>query len=137
MPNPRKSTDHLSKSTLKQNPGRYAGRSQEPVLTSPLGASPAHLSAEQKKIWADLVKRVAKGVLFSCDINIVELTTRLTEKMRSGEMTATEISQYRGCLASLGVTPADRTRVKAPKEQPKKSALDSLLDGDDDSPHVN
>ena len=45
--------------------------------------------------------------------------------MRNGTMMTSEFSQYRGCLASLGLTPADRSRVSVP-EAPKKDAFTEL-----------
>ena len=117
MPKPRKPTSQLSELTLKRNTGRYADRANEPKPTNILGPPPKHLAPTQKKLWKELVKRIPDGVLYDCDTYIVELTVRLIEKMRTGTLMTSEVSQYRGCLASLGLTPADRSRVSVSEPQ--------------------
>lgn len=132
MPTARKHVNNLSEINRKRNSGRYKSRESEPKPVALLGSAPEHLDKVQKGIWRELVGRVAPGVLFACDAYVVELTVRLTEKMRAGQLTSSETGQYRGCLASLGITPADRSRVSVPAT-PQKSPLERILDGDDEA----
>lgn len=128
----RKHPSQVGEKSLKKNASRYKARLNEPKPVALLGSAPKHLDAEQKRIWEEIVERVPEGILFACDAYVVELTVRLTQKMRDGKLSASETGQYRGCLASLGITPADRSRVKAPPAPPEKSKLDRILDGDDE-----
>jgi phage terminase small subunit len=115
MPAPRKPTSLLSSSTLKANVGRYSGRSDEPKPTEPLGTPPAHLTKNQKKTWCELATTAPANVLTHCDRWIVETAVILMTKIRSGTFTTADIAQLRSCLASLGMTPADRSRVAETK----------------------
>lgn len=132
MPTPRKHVSHLGENTRKRNVGRYKDRELEAKPTIPLGPAPKHLTPAEKAIWAELVRVIPAGILFACDIFIVELCVMLSVKMRERRLSSTEVAQYRACLASLGASPADRSRVKAPPPPPAKSALDRILDGDDE-----
>ena len=130
MPKPRKPTSQIAAETLARNRGRYAGRElNEPKPTNSLGNVPSHLTENQKKLWKKLVATIPDGVLFAIDAVIVELTVRLTEKMHLGALKASEIGQLRGCLASLGATPADRSRVSVvPPETNPANDPTSFLD---------
>ena len=131
MPKPRKHVSQLGEVNRKRNSGRYKSRADEPKPASFNEKAPDYFTEDQQTIWADLVARVPTGVLKRCDVFILELTVILTEKMRAGGLKASEVGQYRGCLASLGITPADRSRVQVPPA-PEKSLLDCILDGDDE-----
>lgn len=110
MPRPRKPTQlHIIEGTL--NSTRHRGRHGEPQVTSPLGDAPTDWPAPEKAIWHEVVDAVPAGILGKADRLIVELTCRLLIKSRTGECTPALASQLRYCLASLGMTPADRSRV--------------------------
>lgn len=112
MPRPRTPTALLEASgQLAHDPKRHAHRANEPQPTEPLGKAPNHLCASQKRIWKELAAIAPAGVLTNADRWIVETTVILMTKIRSGSFTSTDIGQLRTCLASLGLTPADRSRV--------------------------
>lgn len=112
MPRPRTPTPLLEATgALKHDPKRYADRANEPRPTEPLGKAPNHLSPAQKKVWKELAAIAPAGVLTNADRWIVETTVILMTKIRSGSFTSTDTGQLRQCLASLGLTPADRSRV--------------------------
>ncbi len=112
MGRPRKPTKLLVISgSAKKHPDRMAARAGEPKPIKELGPPPRGLDEAERKIWKELVARIPKGVAKDCDTYIVELTVRLTAKMRRNELNASGVSQLRGCLQSLGMTPADRSRV--------------------------
>lgn len=129
MPKARKHVTQLSETTRKRNTGRYKARQNEPKTSDFDEKAPDYFSEQQKGIWEDLVGRVPVGVLKACDTYVIELTVVLTAKLRTEGLKASELGQYRGCLASLGITPADRSRVYVPPA-PEKSLLDRILDGD-------
>jgi hypothetical protein len=63
----------------------------------------------QRRFGASLIP---DGVAGRCDRLIIELTCRLLIEMRTqGKFNAALAAQLRCCLAALGMTPADRSRV--------------------------
>lgn len=85
-----------------------------PKNDRPLGPAPARLKGKQLEAWNELVAAAPAGVLTAGDRAIVELAARLLATSWRARLKGGEISQLRGCLASLGLTPADRSRVHAP-----------------------
>ena len=130
MPKQREPTSQIASDTLARNRGRYADRElNEPKSTTSLGNVPSHLSDAQKKIWKKLVSTISDGVLFAIDAIAIELTVRLIERMQNGTLKSNEIGQLRGCLASLGATPADRSRVSVvPPETSSENDPTAFLD---------
>ena len=113
MPALRKPTSQLSESTLKTNVGRYASRANEPKPTKPLGVAPKHFTKEQKSVWKELSTIAPEHVLKNTDRWVVELATVLMTKIRTGNFTSAEVGHLRACLAAMGMTPSDRSRVSA------------------------
>jgi hypothetical protein len=111
MPRPRKPTQlHFIQGTLNRT--RHKDRKGEPVGDAPIGPAPADWPLPTVEVWNEIVRAIPEGVATAADRLIIELTTRLTIKMRSkGECTPAFASQLRCCLASLGLTPSDRSRV--------------------------
>lgn len=110
-------------STGKQNPGRTAAMRQDELqVTAPLGKCPAHLEAEEKLAWAELVQRAAPGVLKAGDEFVVELAACLIAERRVKRHAFSKAGQLVSVLRDLGLTPAGRSMVKDPnagKEKPK------------------
>jgi hypothetical protein len=78
-----------------------------------VGDAPASWPQEAKEIWTEFVSQIPEGVAGNSDRVIVEVAVRLLIKMRSKNgFTAAVASQLRCALASLGMTPSDRSRVK-------------------------
>lgn len=98
---------------IAKNPSRYRGRKSAPKPEGPLGDPPNHFDDVQRDLWHELVGTVPLGVLTSADRILVELTTTLLVKLRDGTIKPVEIGHLRASLGSMGLTPADRTRVKA------------------------
>jgi hypothetical protein len=114
MPRPRKPTElHVLEGTLRS---RHKDREGEPIVLMPLGPPPKCFQPEARIIWHELVDSIPPGVVTKSDRYIVELAVRLVIQMRHSKMGLTPAlaSQLRACLASLGLTPADRSRVTAP-----------------------
>ena len=118
MPAHRKPTNLLLiNGSINHDKKRYANRTTEPKPKGKIGAPAKKLSSELKDAWKELVKLVPPGVLTSADRIILELTATLTVKMRSGLMSTGETTQLISCLARLGLTPADRSRVNVDPSQ--------------------
>ena len=114
MPMPRTPTALLEATgALSHDKKRYASRKTEPKPTTQLGAAPKHLSTAQKKTWKELDAMAPDGVLTGCDRWIVETAVILMAKIRTGDFNSTHIGHLRSCLASMGMTPSDRSRVSA------------------------
>ena len=129
MPAPRKPTHLLEMSgSLAHDPKRYLDRANEPIPTDPLGPPPAHFNAAQKKIWSELESTAPKGVLANSDRWVVETACVLMTRVRSDDFTSADIGHLRSCLASLGMTPADRSRVTAVNEPSPTNDPFSFLD---------
>ena len=126
MPAPRKPTSQLAESTLRANVGRYASRAKEPIPTKPLGNPPSHLTKDQKKVWRELAITAPPDVLTICDRWAVEVAVVLMTKIRTGTFHTADIAQLRQSLASLGMTPADRSRVST--NQPNTDPNDEWND---------
>jgi hypothetical protein len=110
MPRPRKPTHlHVVQNTF--NSTRHKDRKGEPVVGEPLGDAPPQWRVTEKIIWAEVANAIPAGVATKTDRLIVELTCRLLIEMRAKKLTPALASQLRCCLGSLGMTPADRSRV--------------------------
>jgi hypothetical protein len=110
MPRPRKPTQlHLVTNTY--NSTRHKDREREPVVTEPLGEPPRECPEITEALWYEVANMIPPGVATKADKIIVELACRLIIQMRTGRCTPALASQLRCCLASLGMTPADRSRV--------------------------
>ena len=114
-----------AKGAFQQNPGR--ARKAEPKVTEPIGNPPTYLSAEEKKVWREIVKRSPPGVLFESDREAFELLVRLASKKRYhfSAMMVGEMSQFVSLCSRYAMTPADRSKVAV--ETPKKSALSDFI----------
>lgn len=121
-----------ARGAFQNHPERKKGRELEPEPTAAIGNAPKHFTPEQKKIWKEFVKIAPPGVLFNSDRWLLESLVILKSREREGTITDTARSQMIACLAKLGMTPADRSKVSASpgvgKKQKEKSAWD-ILDG--------
>ena len=124
MPKPRKPTQLLSISgALATNPGRYADRMNEPRSSEPAGDPPPVFNKAMKGIWIEIVSLIPSGVLQRSDRILLEVICHLINDLRTGQSTVASIAQLRMALASLGMTPADRSRVSAAPQEPLNDPL--------------
>ncbi|MCI2243269.1 hypothetical protein L3067_01420 [Xanthomonas sp. PPL568] len=105
----------------KQNPQRY--KRQPPKSKSPLGRAPAHLPEDVAEVWKELERCALPGVLTGSDRFVMEVAASLLAEFRANraEFKAAKYSHLIGCLARLGLTPADRQKLgteKPPEENP-------------------
>lgn len=81
-------------------------------------AAPAYFDEAQSAVWNEIVRLLPPSVLQATDRLAVELTSRLIARFRAigdADVNMAQVAQIRTALASLGMTPADRSRVSATK----------------------
>lgn len=91
------------------HPGRHAQRVE--VATGPLGEPPQSLNEAERKAWVEYAD--AMPWLGRADRTLVRLASRLTVKIGEPDCPLGAYTQLRLCLASMGGTPVDRSRVSA------------------------
>lgn len=100
-----------AKGATRRNPQRY--RAQPPAVGQPLGIAPAHLSDAAKKCWFELESLAPRGVLTGSDRIALEVVSNLLAQFRDAprDFPSSKITHLIGCLARLGMTPADRQKI--------------------------
>lgn len=117
MARPRTPTNVLElRGSNKKHPERARERVNEPEATTEISGPPAYLDDAQREAYVELVAKSHAGVLCGSDSVIVESAAILLARMRTktDEFTAGEFARLQAVLGSLGMTPADRSKVKAP-----------------------
>jgi len=124
MTRPRKATALLEMSgSIKKDPKRYANRADEPRPTSPIGDPPAEFLKETKeaqtklRIWHEIIADAPDGVLTGCDRMMLANACRIQGAIEGGDYSAALLGQMRTYLGDMGMTPAGRSKVAAPKKQ--------------------
>lgn len=108
------------------DPQRREARAHEPIPSGPLGEPHESLDLFERGIWHELQSQAPPGVLTNADRIMLEMVCRLLARerdprgaKRSGEdigvprspLKAAERNQIISCLARLGMSPADRTKI--------------------------
>lgn len=120
---PKPTALHEASGAFDHDPQRKAARAGEPIPTGPLGEPYETLTDLEKSIWHELANNAAPGVLTIADRILVELTCRLLARDRDpilrvkNPLKASERQQIISCLAQMGMTPAQRSKlsVKNPR----------------------
>ena len=132
MARPRKPTAlKVLNGSAKRNPGRI---NQDEPATAPLRReklrTPPNMSKAEQTKFLQIVHELPAGVLAECDIDIVQMTARLTVRMETDfdSMTASLMAQLRSCWQQLGMTPSSRSSIRVPqeKDKEKKGKFDGL-----------
>lgn len=119
MARPRTPSNVLdARGAFRKNPKRGDERANEPKPDVGLGPAPRHLSKRERACWSEIVKACTRGVLFAPDRIAVEMAARLLAEYREKKQafTVSKLARLQSLLASLGMTPADRSRVKVQSE---------------------
>ena len=99
----------------------------EPKPVEKVGNAPRHLTDVQKSIWREIIEQVPMGVITKMDRMALELVCVLMDRFRKAaepltvdmlngdlavpKMQGNELSTLMKGLQTLGMTPADRSRV--------------------------
>lgn len=116
MPKPRTPSAVLeARGSFAKDPARTREDFQSGAFdTTP----PAYFDEYQVEVWREIVSLLPPQVLQATDQLAVELAARLIARFRrqdDEDVTMAQVAQIRTALAVLGMTPADRSRVAAPK----------------------
>ncbi len=108
------------KGAYKKHPERRPAA--EPVAATFKKTAPTHLTDSEKKVWRELLKLVAPGVLQQSDRFLLEQTCVLVAEWRSAtdEFKTSRHQLMLSCFARLGMTPADRGRIAVVKTKVNK-----------------
>lgn len=124
MPKPRTPSAVLeARGTFKKDPVRAREDFDAGVFDK---RAPGYFNEFQRGVWDEIVGLLPAGVLQATDRMAVELCARLMANFRikdDGDVTMAQVTQLRMALAQLGMTPADRSRVTAPKSAPANPFL--------------
>ena len=115
---------HKIPSKEKKDKGTYRDYREnldEPEPENKVGGAPDFLTDKQKEVWAEIKNIAHIGVLSDADSIIVEIAARLLSELReNNDLSVGKMSHLIGCLARMGLTPSDRSKVSAPNEKRKK-----------------
>jgi len=114
MPTPRKSRAELALSgTLQRNPRRYGDTIKpNPTVILPLGRPPGYFNRSQRLAWAEVARTAGPGQLTRSDRLAVEIAVHLITRMRQTIPKPSEFTVLIGILGRLGLTPADRQKMR-------------------------
>jgi hypothetical protein len=107
----------ISPGSATHNKGRIENRLARQEASRPqgrLGAAPAWMKAEEKKIWKQLAK-TATAQLGANDRTLLEIAVTLKSKLETHTIAPAELSQLVSALGKLGFIPVDRPAVEKPK----------------------
>ena len=106
---------------LKNTYREYRENQEEPIPESLIGDAPDCLNIEQKKAWVELLENVPDGVLTGADRIIVEIASRLLSELRiKDRLSVGKMSHLISCLARMGLTPSDRSKISINKPKRKR-----------------
>jgi phage terminase small subunit len=118
MPTPRKTTAQLIlNGSAKKHPDRIAARANEPRPDPNFGHAPRSLTPAQKKIWAEFVSEIPPLVVTKADRKIVHIAVLMWERVANATARASDFATLMKCLSQLGMTPADRSKIKVSKPE--------------------
>lgn len=114
------------KGATKHDPQRY--RKQPPKVEQPLGNAPAHLTDEAKAVWFEVETFAPKGILKGADRIALEMLANLLAEYRKAptEFAVGKYTHLIGCLARLGMTPADRQKLGVEKQEDEGNEFDKF-----------
>ena len=135
MARPKTPTNVLQlKGAYKKHPERKPAAGTEPEAKAEIGKAPDYLESDVKAIWDEIVSLACPGVLGDSDRCIVEIAATLMAEFRRGGrdengrplFTDARLSRLQAALGQLGMTPADRSKVKVPQKAPAGNPFGDL-----------
>lgn len=98
------------------HPERLRDRAGEPKSSRAVGPAPRWLNSAQRACYRELVAKAHPGTLGQADQFVVEMAAVLLEQMRRDPgIPAARLARLQSLLASMGMSPSDRSRIDAAK----------------------
>lgn len=144
MARPRTPTNVLdARGAFKEHPKRLREREGEPQDDRPLGDPPDDLDEAERAAWHEMAEQAPPGVLTAADRTLVEMAARALAEVRNPwaevyDRKKGEVVEFRKgfdsraagilyrCLAAMGLSPSDRSKVSVPEKEKPKSGFDEL-----------
>lgn len=111
----RKTTAVLeAKGSFKKNPQL---KRVDPKTSDEIGLPPAYFDEVESLVWQELIETSPEGVLTKSDRAILEIASALLSDYRKdrASFNTSRVNILQRILASLGMTPIDRSRIVAPE----------------------
>jgi hypothetical protein len=109
-----------ARGAFKKNPNR--ARPDEPESEGEIGDPPECFTEDQCAAWRDFARTCHAGVLGSADRIALEIAAVLLADFRVNlEFPAAKLARLDSLLGRFGMTPSDRSKVKAPKKEAANS----------------
>jgi phage terminase small subunit len=108
------------KGALRKHPERY--RKQPPAVKQPIGTAPEYMTPAARACWFELESLAPDKVLTGADRVALEVLSNLLAEYRDDpkQFSTSRITHLVGCLARLGMTPADRQKIGVEKDSAGK-----------------
>ena len=120
MPQPRKPLKLLQLSGgLKNHPGRYKDRLNEPQDPRPPRGPSSWLSKEEKAAYREILKTDEYGIFRMCDCLAIDTTAKLLAEARANILSVSGHNSLFSALGKLGMTPKARTKLNIPHQMGK------------------
>jgi len=111
-----------------KNPKRGKERENEPDAGGDVGDPPEHLTAAEKAVWVEVLQLTAPGVVGKSDRLALEMLACMIAQIREVHwmVPAAVLTRCETLMGKFGMTPADRSKVGAPKQK-KENPFASLV----------
>ena len=129
MPRQRLTTEMAAlKGADRVNPGRFRDRKKAPKSELPLGNAPDDFDAGQQKAWFELSSYAIPGTLTGADRVALETASVLLAEFRSNRAAfpAAKYGRLFQYLSAFGMTPVDRQKLGAAKDDGEANPFDSV-----------
>ena len=113
----RKTTAVLeAKGSFKKNPQL---KRVDPKTSDEIGPPPAYFDDVERRVWQEFIETSPEGVLTQSDRIILEIASTLLSDYRKNRASfnTSRVNILQRALASLGMTPLDRSRIVAPQPE--------------------
>ena len=112
----------------KKDPQRFRERKKAPKSKMPLGNAPDDFDAGQKAAWFEMGAYAIPGTLTWADRVALETASVLLAEFRSNraEFTAAKYGRLLQCLSAFGMTPVDRQKLGASKDDDEGNPFDAI-----------
>lgn len=112
----------------KKDPQRFRDRKKSPKSELPLGNAPDDFDAGQQKAWFELSAYSIPGTLTGADRVALETASVLLAEFRANraDFAAAKYGRLFQYLSAFGMTPVDRQKLGASKDDGESNPFDAI-----------